>query len=95
MPRKKKPGRPAGSRNVSADHAEGKLTRCKQCGSTEREPYYKMTEQEHGGIDPDGQPYTHIVRRWTRCRSCPDRPVRIDRFYENRQPATDAGGEGS
>lgn len=84
MSNKKKPGRPAGSRNVTPDHAEGRLTRCLTCGSTDREPYYKTTAIHHGGVDPEGNPYTHIVRRWTRCAACLEKTPRIDRFYENR-----------
>ena len=77
-----KRGRPAGSKNAKLAHAEGKATRCPQCGSTRRAPYTSRVEQAYEGIDPDGQPYTHIVRRRTRCLACGQH--RIDRHYECR-----------
>jgi len=83
MPRKKKPGRPAGSQNVTRDQAEAKPSRCKACDSTEREAYTKTDVQEFGGQDPNGRPFTHIVRRWTRCAACGQ--ARIDLSYENRR----------
>ena len=72
--------------------AEGKTpivqataTRCFACQSTDRYGYYNVSAQEFGGVAPDGHPYTHIVRKWTRCRNCGQ--TRIDRVYENRAPA--------
>jgi len=67
---------------------DGELTRCPNCGSTDREPYFGTTVQEYGGITPDGQPHTHIVRRRTVCRGC--RQCRVDRFYENRADAPES-----
>lgn len=57
-------------------------SRCPKCDSTEREDYHNSTEQEFGGTDPKGKPYTHIVRRRTKCVACGQE--RIDRSYENR-----------
>jgi len=56
-------------------------SRCPKCGSTERENYFGRTVQEHAGLDPDGNPYTLIVRRRTRCARCGQ--VRIDRTFVN------------
>lgn len=75
-------GRPRGSRNQPANQTDGQLTRCAKCGSTEREPYQWKQEQEFAGTDGGGQPYTHIVRRRTRCAACGQ--MRIDRTFENR-----------
>ena len=56
-------------------------SRCKRCGSTRRGDYYGKTEQAFRG-EHNGQPFTHIVRRRTKCLDCGQ--VRIDRAYENR-----------
>lgn len=79
---KRKRGRPPGSKNKPVDHAEAMPSRCRQCGSTEREPYFRTTATEYGGLLGTGQSYTHIVRRWTRCAACGQ--TRIDLFHENR-----------
>jgi hypothetical protein len=57
-------------------------TRCPTCGSTERSGYHNVMEQQYGGVDLKGRPYTHIVRRRTVCGGCGQ--ARIDRTYENR-----------
>ena len=76
-------GRPKGSRNRQPDEVAVEPSRCNKCQSTEREPYFHKHVQEYAGFDPrHGGLYTHIIRRWTRCRACGQ--VRIDRFYENR-----------
>ena len=56
-------------------------SRCPTCGSTERGDYYNCVASEHSGIDPSGRPYTHVIRRRTKC-ICGQ--ARIDRSYENR-----------
>ena len=81
---KRKRGRPPGSKNESVDQVDAMATCCRQCGSTEREPYFRTSAQEYAGLLATGQPYTHIVRRWTRCSACGQ--VRIDLFHENRVP---------
>lgn len=75
-------GRPKGSRNKQHDQTDGELTRCRKCGSTEREPYFWKTVTPHKGLLTSGQPYTHIIRRLTRCLACGQ--SRIDRHHENR-----------
>jgi len=71
-----------------APQVEAGVTRCPACGSSSRTAYFAVTAQEHGGISPDGKPYTHIVRRRTVCRNCGQH--RVDRCYENRVKPTDA-----
>jgi nitrate reductase cytochrome c-type subunit len=61
---------------------EAEASRCLKCGSTERERYTATRVQPFAGVDPAGRPYTHIVRRWTRCAAC--KQARIDRTFENR-----------
>lgn len=73
-------GRPSGRKNNQVDHAEGQLTRCPKCGSTDRTPYTLRLVQRHEGFDPAGKPYTAIVRRRTSCAACGQH--RIDRHYE-------------
>ena len=80
----KKPrrGRPKGSRTQPRDHQTVEPSRCPHCGSTEREAYSQTTSQEFAGETPAGDPFTHIVRRWTRCRDCGS--PRVDRTFERR-----------
>lgn len=72
--------KPAGTPKKQTAAAE--LSRCGQCGSTEREAYHHPREIKQGGIDREGQAYTHVVWRNTACRSCGQQ--RVDRAYENR-----------
>lgn len=56
--------------------------RCPKCKSTERgEAYHDVTTREQMGRTPDGEQYTHIKIRRTRCK-CGQ--YRIERTYENR-----------
>lgn len=75
-----KTGRPPGAPNIQTETVTTP-SRCASCGSTERETL-QTTEQDHGGVDDQGEPYTHIIRRRVRCTACSQ--VRIDRTYENR-----------
>ena len=77
-------GRPAGAATNKKAPVDGAKTRCQSCGSTEREPYFGTIEHSIEGIR-DGQPYTHVVWRRTRCRDCSQ--IRQDRFFENRPKA--------
>ena len=77
------PGRPKGSTNADADVITVEPSRCRRCGSTRRSDYYGKTEQAFCG-EHNGQPFTHIVRRRTKCLDCGQ--SRIDRAYENRPP---------
>lgn len=79
-----KAGRPAGSKNNPVDTVEAKATRCKECGSTEREKYFNRREFESAGVDVHtGEPYTHTVWRRTKCMNCGQH--RVDRHRENRK----------
>lgn len=64
-----KRGRPAGSKT---QNSSGKSTpsRCPKCSSTERTPYSQTREIEVRGEDPEFGSYTHVIRRWTRCKGC-------------------------
>lgn len=58
------------------------VTRCAKCGSTDRLPYFGTITKPISGLDPDGNPFTHVIWRRTRCKSCGQ--TRIDRHRENR-----------
>lgn len=75
-------GRPLGAENVK-DQTVSRPSRCiaVDCGSTERE-VLRTTTQALAGLDGDGRPYTHIIRRRVRCATCGQ--VRIDRELANR-----------
>lgn len=57
-------------------------SRCPTCGSTDRDPYYGVKTMAHGGITADGDLYTHVVWRRTRCCACGQ--IRIDKSFESR-----------
>jgi len=78
---RRRPGRPAGPTSAAADVIAVGPSRCRRCGSTRRGDYYGKTEQAFRG-EQDGLPFTHIVRRRTKCPDCGQ--VRVDRAYENR-----------
>ena len=65
------------------------LTRCPQCGSTERTKYHAVRERPISGILPDGRVYTAIKWRRTTCTECGQ--VRIERTHVVRHaPKVDA-----
>ena len=76
-------GRPAGAKTQPAAIVAAEATRCPRCGSTDRDPYRRKNEQAYPGVH-DGKPYTHIVRRWTRCATPGCGQHRIDKSFENR-----------
>lgn len=80
-------GRPAGSRTKNSPEVQAERSRCPKCGSTERTAYTSKHEQAYAGLDPAGEPFTHIIRQRTICVDCGQH--RIDRTLENR-PATRA-----
>ena len=57
-------------------------SRCPKCQSTDRTPYSGTVTVYAPGIDCD-QPYTHVVKRWTRCAKCGQ--ARVDQSQENRK----------
>jgi hypothetical protein len=62
-------GRPPGSKNAPRPTVDAPLTRCPQCGSTDRERVGNAVRQESAGLH-QGQPYNLIVWRRTKCLSC-------------------------
>ena len=80
MNQPKKTGRPLGVKNADHDVVDTVATRCKACTSTARAPYSKPIYVDGDGIAPDGQRYTRVVLRRTRCERCGQN--RIDRWYE-------------
>ena len=76
----KRRGRPTGSANV-ATVVTVQASRCPNCQSTRRAEYGGRQVQEFAGVLSDGTPYTHIVRRRTRCLDCDQH--RIDKTFEN------------
>jgi len=81
---RRRPGRPKGSKGGNVDTVTVEPSRCPRCGSTRRSDYYGKTEQTFRG-EHGGRPFTHIVRRRTKCLDCGQ--TRIDRAYENRPEA--------
>jgi len=80
--RKRKPGRPKGARTKQRDVVVATLTRCRSCGSTDREPYTGVRDMHVGGIDPEGTPYNFVSWKRTSCTVCGQH--RVDQFFENR-----------
>lgn len=75
-------GRPPGPQGPPPAVVTVEASRCRKCSSTQRSRYFRVTALPSSGIDREGQPFTHVVRRWTRCLSCGQ--CRIDRSLENR-----------
>lgn len=73
-------GRPPGSPNVT-EVVTVAPSRCRKCLSTERTPYVNALEREIAGVH-EGQPYTHIIWRSTKCAKCGQ--GRKDRTFEHR-----------
>jgi len=87
MPKKKTadkrgPGRPKGSKNKKRDVVVADLTHCASCGSTDREAYHGISELDHNGIDPQGNPYNRVTWKRTKCSACGQN--RVDQFFERR-----------
>lgn len=62
----------------------GVLTRCPECGCTDRDPYSGTVTIEGEFVASDGAAATHITQRRTRCRNCGTK--RRDQFVEQRAP---------
>ena len=78
---RRKRGRPAGAKTGNYEAAETVATQCPKCGSSNRTPYFGTVEREIDGMK-DGQTFTHVVWRRTKCVDCGQ--LRQDRTYENR-----------
>lgn len=83
-------GRPQGSTNVEVTQIVD-VSRCPECGKTDRSRYHFVSCIEHGGVTSAGREYTHTVKRRTECLNCNRR--RIDTFHENRVPDANPGEE--
>lgn len=93
-------GRPPGRKNHETKQATGELTRCPDCGSTNREPYWFRVETPYSGCRcdhcksfgmpdgtcPCGGTYSVPVTHIVRRKTrCRDcGQVRFDIIYENR-----------
>lgn len=78
----KKPGRPKGAKTQPRETVPAALSRCPRCQSTDRGPYTFARRVPHSGWTPEGEPFSEVVFRTTRCASCGQ--ARIDRSYEFR-----------
>ena len=78
----KKRGRPKGAKTVQRDVVTVEPTRCRVCGSTDRDPYRATRRLPHSGFTPAGELYTTVVWRHTKCRHCGQ--ARVDQTFENR-----------
>jgi len=67
---KKKPGRPAGSKNSPAAIVEVVPAQCPGCQSTARESIRILKTRPIAGTAPGGAERTHIVWRRVRCKAC-------------------------
>lgn len=78
----------AGTRpRVKREQINVAVSRCPKCGSTSRTPYDRKPEIiKHSGRTSDGQPYTRIERRVTKCKDCNQH--RFDQTYHN-EPSVD------
>lgn len=74
--------RPKGSKNIKRDEVEVHLSRCKKCGSTDREAYVdRPIRLDACGVEPvTNKPYSAVVWRRTRCNNCGQH--RTDKSYE-------------
>lgn len=54
---------------------------CPKCGCTDRGPYFAIRRLASCGVTRDGQPYTRITFKRTRCKKCGQ--SRVDRFFES------------
>lgn len=77
-----KPGRPKDAKTQPREQSVAAPSRCKKCGSTERSKYIgRPNITEYAGTR-NGEPYTHVVRRRTKCSACGQ--SRFDISHENR-----------
>lgn len=68
--RKKRPGRPKGSRSASTDLVTADDARCIKCASTKLRTVKKTRELDHAGVTPGGERYTGVVYRRKQCEDC-------------------------
>lgn len=63
-------------------HVEVNGSRCPKCGSSRREKYNRTTVHPIAGVY-QGEPFTHVVWRWTRCAEPGCRQARVDKVRTN------------
>ena len=80
MTKKKKPGRPKGSKNENVAVVDTAATACPSCGSTARAAYWGKYEKNLNGTTPDGTVFDSIVYRRTKCEDCGQH--RVDREFQ-------------
>ena len=80
--KRKRRGRPLGSKNHAQPTVPKPTARCPKCRSTHHEVRTVIGRQSNSGTTPDGQPYTSITRRRVRCRSCGQHFITIEHAYE-------------
>jgi len=76
----RKPSGPPAPRK-QAEIVDSIKSRCPKCQSTDRTPYSGTVTVHAPGMDGT-QPYTHVVKRWTKCAKCGQ--ARVDQSLENR-----------
>lgn len=91
--KRKKHGRPQGSRNVKPDQLTVELSICLRCRSTQKERMrgHPSRELEYAGISATGVRYTHVVWRRYRCLGCGQQ--RVERVFENRESTVQGQNE--
>lgn len=78
----KQTGRPRGAVTADRDLVNVPPSRCQRCGCTERSPYHDVRRIEGNGTAPDGQPYTAVILRPTKCLNPDCGQHRNDRTWE-------------
>jgi len=79
MTKKKKTGRPRGSRNKKVEVVDTESTSCPSCGSNKRAAYWGKIKRELSGTAPDGRIFEAITYRRTKCEQCGQH--RVDREF--------------
>lgn len=94
-PVKKKPstkkgdGRPRGRKDIPRDEVTVMVSRCKACGSTNRESYKgRPIVQRVLGKDPAGNPITHTIFRRTVCTDCGQARRDVSYMYDPSKSAS-------
>lgn len=75
-----KRGRPTGAKTEQKPIVEYQVSRCPNCGSTDRTSYADRRELAYSGTTPDGRQYDRIVWRSCKCEACGQ--ARIDKTFE-------------
>lgn len=79
MAKKRKAGRPRGSKNEKVAVVDTEATSCPTCGSTNRKPYWGRNRRQLSGRDATGRIFDAITYRRTSCLDCGQH--RVDREF--------------